>query len=273
MTGLPLPLVLATGNADKVREINEIFVTTIDEPLAAWALTVGSGTFGYCSSGPPISRDASSGSASSRSRPTSRRPAPPSWRTRRIKAQALCGATHLLAISDDTGLEVDALDGAPGIYAARYSGPDATYADNVAKLLRELEGVYPALRTARFATVALACWPDGREVVVRGEVEGVIAASATGGSGFGYDPVFVPVEGDGRTFAQMSPAEKHADLAPGPGLRRDGARAHGVEDEEERGYVCRSTRRPKRSATSRTQPASTWLPRNACSRRAWGGAC
>ena len=112
--------------------------------------------------------------------------------------------------ADDTGLEVDALDGAPGVYAARYAGPDATYADNVAKLLRELEGVYPALRTARFATVAIASWPDGREVVAQGVVEGVIAAAPAGEYGFGYDPVFVPVEGDGRTFAQMSAAEKHA---------------------------------------------------------------
>jgi XTP/dITP diphosphohydrolase len=103
-----------------------------------------------------------------------------------------------------------AIAAAPGVYAARYAGPDATYADNVAKLLRELEGVYPALRTARFATVAIACWPDEHEVVARGEVEGVIAAAPAGEHGFGYDPVFVPTEGDGRTFAQMSAAEKHA---------------------------------------------------------------
>ena len=95
----------------------------------------------------------------------------------RIKAAALARATNTVAIADDTGLEVDALNGAPGVYAARYAGEDATYADNVAKLLRELEGVYPALRTARFATVAISCWPDGREIAVRGEVEGVIAAT------------------------------------------------------------------------------------------------
>jgi XTP/dITP diphosphohydrolase len=128
----------------------------------------------------------------------------------RLKAAALCAATGLPAIADDTGLEVDAIEGAPGVYAARYAGPDATYADNVTKLLRELEGVYPALRTARFATVAITCWPDGREIAVRGEVEGVIAATPQGENGFGYDPVFVPTEGDGRTFAQMSAAEKHA---------------------------------------------------------------
>ena len=120
------------------------------------------------------------------------------------------GTNTLLAFADDTGLEVDAIDGAPGVHAARYAGPDATYADNVAKLLRELEGVYPALRTARFATVAMTCWPDGREVASRGEVEGVIAAAPAGEHGFGYDPVFVPTEGDGRTFAEMTGAEKHA---------------------------------------------------------------
>jgi XTP/dITP diphosphohydrolase len=128
----------------------------------------------------------------------------------RIKATGLAGALGMLTIADDTGLEVDALDGAPGVYSARYAGPDATYDDNVAKLLRELEGVYPALRTARFATVALARWPDGRELVERGEVEGVITAAPAGHNGFGYDPVFVPTEGDGRTFAQMTAAEKHA---------------------------------------------------------------
>ena len=128
----------------------------------------------------------------------------------RLKAVAICDATGQAAIADDTGLEVDALEGAPGVYSARYAGPGATYRDNVTKLLRELEGVYPALRTARFATVALARWPDGRELVARGEVEGVIAATPAGDNGFGYDPVFVPTEGDGRTFAQMAAAEKHA---------------------------------------------------------------
>ena len=127
----------------------------------------------------------------------------------RLKAVALCEATGLPAVADDTGLAVDALDGAPGVWSARYAGEDATYADNVAKLLRELAAVDPPARTARFATVALARWPDGREVAAIGEVEGVIATAARGGEGFGYDPVFVPVEGDGRTFAEMSSREKH----------------------------------------------------------------
>jgi XTP/dITP diphosphohydrolase len=127
----------------------------------------------------------------------------------RLKAVALCEATGLPAVADDTGLAVDALDGAPGVYSARYAGEDATYADNVEKLLGALASVEPAARTARFSTVALAHWPDGREVAAIGEVEGTIAAEARGSAGFGYDPLFVPDEGDGRTFAEMSAAEKH----------------------------------------------------------------
>lgn len=127
----------------------------------------------------------------------------------RLKAVAVCSAAGAAAVSDDTGLEVDALGGAPGVHTARFAGEGATYADNVARLLRELEGVAPGLRTARFRTVALVHRPDGSEVVATGTVEGRIAEEATGEGGFGYDPVFVPVEGDGRTFAEMGD-EKHA---------------------------------------------------------------
>jgi XTP/dITP diphosphohydrolase len=127
----------------------------------------------------------------------------------RLKAVALCDATGLPAVADDTGLSVDALFGAPGVYSARFAGEDATYADNVAKLLRELRDVPAPERTARFTTVALARWPDGREVAAIGDVEGTIGGEARGDGGFGYDPLFVPVEGDGRTFAEMTAAEKH----------------------------------------------------------------
>ena len=128
----------------------------------------------------------------------------------RLKAVALCDATGDPAMADDTGLEVTALGGAPGVWSARFAGPDATYADNVALLLERLAGVEPGRRGARFATVAVARWPDGREVAAFGEVEGIIAEAPRGTNGFGYDPVFVPDEGDGRTFAEMLPAEKHA---------------------------------------------------------------
>jgi XTP/dITP diphosphohydrolase len=127
----------------------------------------------------------------------------------RLKAAAIAAATGEAAVADDTGLLVDALDGAPGVRSARFAGEAATYADNVAKLLGELAGVAAARRTARFETVALVRWPDGREVVATGAVEGVIAAEPRGDGGFGYDPVFVPAEGDGRTFAELTPDEKH----------------------------------------------------------------
>lgn len=128
----------------------------------------------------------------------------------RLKAVAIVEASGEAALADDTGLEVDALDGAPGVYAARYAGEDATYADNVTKLLQEMEGVPPAKRTARFRTVALGRFPDGSEIVAVGEVNGRIETEARGSDGFGYDPVFAPDGGGGRTFAEMSPAEKHA---------------------------------------------------------------
>ena len=129
----------------------------------------------------------------------------------RLKAVAICDATGLPAVADDTGLEVDALDGAPGVHSARYAGGDASYDDNRRKLLGELARLGPdADRSARFRTCALVRHPDGREIVVDGVCEGVITRADRGEGGFGYDAVFAPVESDGRTFAQMTPAEKHA---------------------------------------------------------------
>jgi XTP/dITP diphosphohydrolase len=129
----------------------------------------------------------------------------------RLKARALCDATGMAAVADDTGLEVEALGGAPGVRSARFAGDDATYVDNVMKLLDALSDLpEPEERVARFRTVALARFPDGREVMADGAVEGAIALGPRGDNGFGYDPVFVPNEGDGRTFAEMSADEKHA---------------------------------------------------------------
>jgi XTP/dITP diphosphohydrolase len=147
----------------------------------------------------------------------------------RLKAVALCAATELPTIADDTGLEVDALNGAPGVRSARFAGERATYADNVTKLLDSLAGLPPDRRTARFVTVAIARWPDGREVAALGEVEGVITTEPRGSGGFGYDPVFVPFDGDGRTFAEMTDAEKHAYSHRGRAFRTlaDGLRAAG----------------------------------------------
>jgi XTP/dITP diphosphohydrolase len=127
----------------------------------------------------------------------------------RIKALAAVALTGLPAIADDTGLEVDALRGAPGVHAARYAGPRATYADNVAKLLGELAGVPPERRTARFRTVCFAAWPDGTEMSADGTLQGTITDAPRGTNGFGYDPVFVP-KGETRTYAELTDAEKNA---------------------------------------------------------------
>ena len=125
----------------------------------------------------------------------------------RLKAAAICAATGLPAVSDDTGLFVDALDGAPGVYAARFAGEDATYADNRVKLLAELGDRTD--RGASFVSAVMVVWPDGREVAVEGVCKGVIATTELGDRGFGYDSVFIPDDGDGRSFAQMSDAEKN----------------------------------------------------------------
>jgi len=129
-----------------------------------------------------------------------------------IKARALAAASRGLAVADDSGIEIDALDGAPGVRSARW----ADEGDWIARVLRELDGVPASGRGCRYVCAAAAAWPPGSgpggrdEVVVRGTVDGVVPDAPRGTGGFGYDPVMVPVEGDGRTFAEMTDAEKHA---------------------------------------------------------------
>lgn len=117
------------------------------------------------------------------------------------KAQELCNATGLTAIADDSGLEVDALDGAPGVYSARYAGEPCSYDDNNAKLLRELEG--KENRCARFRTVIALARPGEEPLTVEGSCEGTIIETPRGEHGFGYDPLFVP-NGYKETFAELS---------------------------------------------------------------------
>lgn len=121
-----------------------------------------------------------------------------------LKALAVSEATGLAAIADDTGLEVDALDGRPGVLSARFAGPDATYEQNVDRLLADLDGV--AFRSARFRTVIAFVVPGGEPLVVEGVVEGAITEERRGARGFGYDPVFAVGE---RTYAEMSDDEKN----------------------------------------------------------------
>jgi len=128
----------------------------------------------------------------------------------RIKALAAHTASGgLAALADDSGLVVDALDGAPGVYSSRYAGEHGNDGDNNAKLLCELENVKPAERTARFMCCLVFIDEDGTETVASGTVEGHIGYEARGENGFGYDPLFLPVELDGETtFAQISQDEK-----------------------------------------------------------------
>lgn len=122
-----------------------------------------------------------------------------------LKARVVCEATGHAAVADDTGLEVDALDGAPGVFSARFAGPDATDDDNIDKLISVLDG--NANRSARFRTAIALVTPSSAEVVVEGVLEGVILSERRGSGGFGYDAIF---EVDGRTLAEMPPAEKNA---------------------------------------------------------------
>ena len=126
----------------------------------------------------------------------------------RLKARAIVEATQCPALADDTGLFVDALHGLPGVRTARYAGEEATDADNKTKLLAALENA--SERTCRFITAVVVLWPNGDEVVVEGVCEGSIALRETGNSGFGFDALFIPAAGDGRTFAEMNAVEKNA---------------------------------------------------------------
>ncbi len=188
--GEPTPIVLASANPKKAAEIREVLgdrIALMPRPVDV----------------PDVVEDADTFEGNAR-----------------LKAVALVAATGFAALADDSGLEVDALDGAPGVWSARYAGPDATDADNVVKLLGALaDRPDPAERTARFRCVVVLRYPDGHEVVAAGSVEGHIAPAPSGSGGFGYDPVFVPAEGDGRSFGEMAADEKHAISHRGRSLR------------------------------------------------------
>jgi XTP/dITP diphosphohydrolase len=124
-----------------------------------------------------------------------------------LKARAVAEYTGRAALADDSGLEVFALHGEPGVRSARYAGDNATDADNVHKLLSELSDTGDYMREGRFVCVVALALPDGDLKTFQGKVNGKIGKKPFGKSGFGYDPIFYP-EGYDRTFAQMSPAEK-----------------------------------------------------------------
>lgn len=174
----PHGVVVASKNADKVAEMESV-LAALDPPIA---VIPGHGW-------PDVeeTEDSLAGNAL-------------------LKAHAVCAATGHAAVADDTGLEVDALGGAPGVMTARYAGPGATYDDNVDKLLEELDGVPRPDRSARFKTAIALVTPSGSELVVEGVLEGFITTGRRGDGGFGYDPVF---EVDGTTLAEIPAADKN----------------------------------------------------------------
>lgn len=137
----------------------------------------------------------------------------------RLKAHHVARATGEWALGEDSGLEVDALDGAPGVYSARFAGEGADDASRIAKLLARLEGIPREQRGAQFRSVMVLAGPDGREWVAEGICRGHIVTAPQGTMGFGYDPVFVPL-GHTRTFAQMTVEEKGRLSHRGQALRR-----------------------------------------------------
>lgn len=126
-----------------------------------------------------------------------------------IKAKTIFNTLGVAALADDSGLEVDALGGEPGVYSARYAGEPKSDERNNQKLLEALKEVPDHARTARFVTVLTLLYEDGRSIVARGEVEGIIGHVAKGTHGFGYDPLFI-VPSLGKSFAELSSAEKNA---------------------------------------------------------------
>lgn len=135
-----------------------------------------------------------------------------------LKARALADSTRTAALGEDSGLECDALDGAPGVLSARFAGTDAAAEDNNRRLASLMEGVPVERRTARYRCVAVVVFPDGEEIASVGTCEGTIATEPRGTGGFGYDPWFIPVGGS-RTMAELSPQEKHAISHRGKALR------------------------------------------------------
>ena len=182
MPAVPQPLVVvaATANPHKLEEMRAVFGDAIEllpRPAGLAEVVEDAGTF--------------AGNA-------------------RLKAHAVVAAAGSVALADDSGLEVEALAGAPGVESAYYGGGDHDDAANRQRLLRELAAVPEAHRAARFRTVMVLRWPSGDEMVAEGVCEGRIAHQERGAHGFGYDPIFIPTESDGRTFGEHLPHEKNA---------------------------------------------------------------
>ncbi len=226
----PGTFVLATTNPNKAREIREIFaacdlgIELVDRPPGVGDVEE--------------TEDTLLGNA-------------------RLKARALVQATGLPAIAEDTGIEVEALAGAPGVRSARYAGEPSDDDANVDKVLSELRPrVGAEQRRARFVTVAVAMWPDGRETSAEGTVEGWIAGERRGRGGFGYDPVFVPFESDGRTFGELAEASPEAKNALSHRGRAFRALARGLAGEGSRDHRPASSEGPPPAPATGAAPGA-----------------
>ena len=149
-----------------------------------------------------------------------------------IKARAVAAVSGALTLADDSGLEIDALGGAPGIYSSRFLGEDTPYSEKNRAIIEKLAGLSGSERSARFRCVIAAVFPDGRELVSEGRVEGEIAFSPAGENGFGYDPIFYLPE-RGCTTAELSAEEKNAISHRGRALRGMVEKLAAVLDKEE----------------------------------------
>ncbi len=198
MTAVPHRVVVASKNPDKIREV-EAVLAAMEHP---WEIVRGLDW-------PDVdeTEDTLEGNAV-------------------LKAVAASEATGLPALADDTGLEVDALDGVPGVHSARFAGPEASYEANVDRLLADMDGVED--RTARFRTAIAFVVPGSKPLIVDGVLEGAITTERRGDRGFGYDPVFVV---GNRTYAEMTDAEKNEISHRARALR---ALAVALKDSEDR---------------------------------------
>ena len=184
-------MIFATGNENKMKEIREILGAL---PLEILAMKEAGVSADIVEDGKTFEENAL------------------------IKARAICKLAGEMVLADDSGLEIDYLNKEPGIYSARYMGEDTSYHIKNKSLIDRLEGVPDEKRTARFVCAIAAVFPDGKELVVRGTVEGIIGYEEKGENGFGYDPIFYLPE-RGCTTAELPPEEKNSISHRGNALR------------------------------------------------------
>ena len=186
-------LVIASNNQGKLREFRRLI-----EPLGLEVVSIGevAGRFHVDETGTTFADNAA------------------------LKARAASQLAGCPALADDSGLEVDALDGRPGVRSARFAGEGATDAQNNDLLLKQLEGVDDRARSARFRCAIAFFEPPGSLSIVEGTCEGTIQRAPTGSDGFGYDPLFLVAEFSGRSFAELTPAEKDRVSHRGQALRK-----------------------------------------------------